>query len=459
MRPRRTAALATFALAASALGATAEAAKPSGLPVLAAPVVAIPALQGTLPGGLSASYLAGSAQSEPRVHVGPTGTVLVSAQAQARDCLTGVTVSKGWHDCVWRSTDQGGHFALSGGGKDTGSDVDFVSLPSGTLLYATLANNDTLGSGFPGVAVLRSTDDGRSWSSTVLNGFMPLADREWLTVIGDEVVLTFTAPPGNVWVSRSTDDGQSFGLPQPISNLPPQAVLSPPGAPTFDAARGELVVPYEAATSSDVVAADTISVSGDVTLHVARSADKGLTWTDEVVDTYSQRQGVPVIAADAKGREYVVVPTANANGQLCVSFWRNDGRGGPWTPASRISAPTSSAFLSWVVARGDGGVAAAWLDTPHPDGDTASRAWNVRLVTSGDAGRTWTGQDASQGVVYTGSQFDSAAVVFDLFGLTVDARGMLHLAFVRQTEPVATPNLVRIDYVRQVDGPPLGGRR
>lgn len=429
------------------------------LPVLSAPVTAIPALQGGLPGGLSVSYLAGSAQSEPRVMAAPDGTVLVAAQAQARDCTTGAVVTRGFQDCVWRSTDGGRSFRISGGGQDTGSDVDFVALPSGTLMYATLANNGTLGSGFPGVAVLRSTDHGRSWTGTTLNGDLPVVDREWLVVVGKEVLLLFTAPPGNLWLSRSTDDGRTFGAPAPLSALPPELVLTAPGAPVFDAARGELVVPYEAATSATDANAYGISVSGDVTLHVARSKDRGATWTDEVVGTYAQRQGVPVVAADAKGREYLLVPTTDAKGRLATLFWRRERHASGWGAPRQLSPAGSSAYLSFLVARGDGGVAAAWLESRYPDAAGTARPWTVQLATSQDAGTTWSRQDVSRGVVYTGAQQDSAAVVFDLFGLTVDRAGMVHLAFVRQTDPAHRPNLVRVDYVRQVGGPPLGGSR
>lgn len=123
-----------------------------GASVFRPPVVAIPAeLQ----------------QTEPQVHVTPGGTVLVGSQFQRFDCQTGAPRLAGSRACIWRSDDGGATFQRSGGGQNTGADVHFARLPSGVLLYTTLAQPEpgTFTSGVGGATILRSTDNGTTWSS------------------------------------------------------------------------------------------------------------------------------------------------------------------------------------------------------------------------------------------------------------------------------------------------------
>src|SRR4051794_15235928 len=159
-------------------------------------------------------------QTEPQVHVTSDGTVLVASQYQRFDCETGAARLAGSRACVWRSTNGGESFSRSGGGANTGADVHFAEMPSGVLLYTTLAQPEpgTFTSGVGGATILRSTDGGKTWSSSILNGLSPALDRPFLTVLGGStVLLTYTAWPGNLFVSRSTDDGATFGPGMPIT--------------------------------------------------------------------------------------------------------------------------------------------------------------------------------------------------------------------------------------------------
>jgi hypothetical protein len=438
-------------LAGIAPATAAAASSPPG-PTFRPPVVAIPPAPGGLPlAGPVANTSA--AMTEPRLLVAPDGRVFVSSMTQFRDCTTGAAVSRPAADCVWRSEDDGQSFTLSGSGTDMGSDVEFARLPTGTFIHAGMTNVN-LGSGVGGVTVHRSVDGGHTWSSSILNGFDPLIDREWLTVVGSDVLLFFTALPGNVYVSRSTDDGATFGIPTVVTVAPPGLVLSPSGGPTYDVARHEVIVPYETAPENTLPPIYRQRIEGSTALRVARSTDAGQTWTDEPVTTYDIVQGVSSLAADGQGREYLVY-TTTTNGSVAVWLTRQDAAGGPWSTPTRITPDGQSGFLSWVVARGDGGVAAAWIGTDSPDADQ-THDWSIRVATSSDAGHTWQYADASGHSIYTGTQFDSASVVFDLFGLTVDDGGMLHLAWTRQLDPAGNRTLTQIEYTKQQSGAPLG---
>lgn len=416
-----------------------------GASVFRPPVVAIPAeLQ----------------QTEPQVHVTPGGTVLVGSQFQRFDCQTGAPRLAGSRACIWRSDDGGATFQRSGGGQNTGADVHFARLPSGVLLYTTLAQPEpgTFTSGVGGATILRSTDNGTTWSSTILNGLSPALDRPFLTVLGDgTVLLTYTALPGNLFVSRSTDDGMSFGPGLPITAVPEQLEFTRPGGPAVNPSSREVLQPYYAGTSDDP-AINQSSQSDMLDVKLARSADGGETWTQELVAARVRPVlGIHAVAADEHGREFMVWSARDETGHVDAWFSRKLGPGQAWSTPRALGVPSHSGTLAWVVARGDGGVAVAYLGSDFPDARTEARPWNVRVAISQDAGDTWTIHDASGSPVYTGPQSQSLSLTYDMLGLAVDEQGFLHLAYPRRVTTDGV-DLTRIEYTRQVAGQPLGGR-
>lgn len=437
-----------LAAVAVALGATAQVvgAKPSPTASLfRPPVVAIPAeVQ----------------QTEPQVHVTGDGTVLVGSQFQRFDCDTGAPRLAGSRACVWRSDNGGRTFVRSGGGQNTGADVHFARMPSGVLLYTTLAQPEpgTFTSGVGGATILRSTDNGRSWTSTILNGVSPALDRPFLTVLGGStVLLTYTALPGNLFVSRSTDDGATFGPGMPITLVPEQYEFTRPGGPAVDPARGEFLQPYYAGTSDDP-AVNQDSQSGMLDLKLARSADGGATWiTEMVAPRVRPVLGIHAVAADDMGREYMVWSARDESGHVDTYFSRNLGPGSPWSAPTALGAPAHSGTLAWVVARGDGGVAVGYLGSDFPDARTQERPWTIRVAISQNAGDTWRIHNASGHTVYEGAQSASLSLTYDMLGLALDAQGYLHLAYARRVTRDGVA-LNQIEYTRQQSGAPLGGR-
>jgi hypothetical protein len=442
--------LVSLAAALVAVGATAQVAgahgSAGGAPLTFRPaVVAIPPeLQTT----------------EPQLLVTPDGTIFLASQYQRFDCETGAARLAGSRACVWKSTDGGQTFSRSGGGENTAADVNFARMPSGTLLYTTLAQPEpgTFSSGVGGATILRSTDNGKTWSSTILTGLSPFVDRPFLTVLGGStVLLTYTAWPGNLFVSRSTDDGKTFGPGIPITAVPEQVEFTRPGGPTLDMQREEIVQPYYAGSSDDP-AINQSSQSGMLDLKVARSADGGTTWTQEMVAPRVRPVlGIHSVAADAEGREFMVWSARDEDGRVHVYFSRSLKPGTPWTQPVTIGQPDHSGTLAWVVARGDGGVVVGYLGSDYADARTESRPWTVRVAVSQDAGDSWSIYNASDHTVYTGSQSNSLSLTYDLLGLVVDEAGFLHLAYPRRVT-VDGADLNQIEYTRQVSGPPLGGR-
>ncbi len=120
------------------------------------------------------------------------------------------------------------------------------------------------------------------------------------------LLISFTTVPGNIFVVRSSDQGQTWGHAQPVMLLPPEAVLSLNGEPTVDVDRHELVLSY-AFSSSDFIS----NIEGGGSLNiigVARPKDHGATWTTETAAAVPPGQGVlsvPSLTSDRRGHEYL----------------------------------------------------------------------------------------------------------------------------------------------------------
>ena len=138
---------------------------------------------------------------------------------------------------------------------------------------------------------------------------------------------------------------------------------------------------------------------------------------------------------------------------------RATSAGSGWTPPIRLGDPGHSATLAWVVARGKGGVAVGYLGSDYADARTVARPWDVRVAVSRDSGQTWTISSASTHPVYDGPQSSSLSLTYDMFGITLDDDGRLHVVYPRRLAAQDGTPLNQVEYARQVDGAPLGGNR
>jgi hypothetical protein len=311
-------------------------------------------------------------------------------------------------------------------------------------------SNIGLGTGFPGTTVARSTDGGRSWTEVVDANSEVVNDRPFmLTTSRGDVFLTYDAVPGGLRAVESTDDGRTFTGPVQIVVPPAGGAVTANAGPAEDTVRRELVVPYVYASNPTC----TNGANGCLDqIAVARSSLDGTTWRQETVATTpgSGTTGVTGSAADARGREFIAIGSAAGGSGFTTAdsdahvYLTSSTKDGVWTTPRRIDPPGTSAMLPWVAASGDGHVVVAYYGSPYPDAQGTSRPWYVYLAESNDAGRTFRVTRVS-GIVYTGSGANHQSALWDLLALTLDRRGLAHVAFTSVTSNGAT----EIQYVRE----------
>jgi len=338
-----------------------------------------------------------------------------------------------------------------------GDDVDLASpARTATLVLSTMTEVGA-GSGVGGATVSRSVDGGRHWTEVVDANLQVVDDRPFLLDNGPhDLLLTFSAPPGNIEAVRSSNAGASFGPPVLVTPVPPNPVLSVNGGPAVDAGRHELVVPY----ASSITPGCLSGTSGCFNLlSLARSAD-GTSWTQETIADLGASRGitsVPNVAADSEGREYAAFAvatgtslTGTAAGGAELWFTHSDSPGKPWAPLTRIDRSGTSAMLAWVVASGTGHVGVAWYASDEPDAETTAAPWVVRAAVSDDGGRTWTVGNVSDHTVYYGSGGRHQSSVWDLLALAFGSRGELDVAWTDLGSPSA--GSPAIGFASQVPG-------
>src|SRR4051812_20794464 len=155
--------------------------------------------------------------AEPRIAVGPDGKYWAVTNA---DDQTGTA----W---VYGSSDKGRHFtkvpAPIAGQVGPTPDVDIVVLPSGRIIASEL---DDAGINFP---TSYSDDGGKTWTQSVGATQLADQDRQWFAhgpkdpKTGQYPVyllyhnLASGQAQHNMFVSKSTDSGATFGVPVPIT--------------------------------------------------------------------------------------------------------------------------------------------------------------------------------------------------------------------------------------------------
>jgi hypothetical protein len=411
-----------------------------------APVVAIP----TAPGSTNTGAGTGG---EPRLLVTEDGRILVAAHFSEWDCVTRQPSPGKGHQCVWLSRDGGRSFQIAGGElNQQGDDVD-LAVSGGVLLESTMTNKG-LGTGILGTTISRSTDGGRTWTETVAANSTLLNDRPFMLAVPDGgVVVTYDAIPGGIQLVRSTDHGATWGLPQSVAvpgGSGPAVALN--GAPAIDRVHKQLLVPYAVGSSPTC----TSGAAGCLnTISIARGGFDGTGWTSELALTLPEDMGSQSLvsaAADAAGTAYLTVgtargatPTTGPDHAAHVQLATKDANG--WQ-LHQVDPRGGSAMLPNLAAGAAGRVVVSYYWSPYADAQAVARPWYAVVADSHDGGRTFARTVISK-VAWVGAAVDHQRTLWDLFGVAIDTKGKVHVAWTQVSAMTPTGPLTEIAYSRQ----------
>src|SRR3954469_343049 len=310
---------------------------------------------------------AGYPRTEPRIAVGPDGKYWAVTNTED-DAATAY---------VFGSADKGNTFkkaeAPLAGQVQPSPDVDIVVLPTGRIIASEL---DTAGINFP---TSFSDDGGKTW--TLSQGATQLADqdRQWFAH-GPEDPQTHEYPvyllyhnlasgqaQHNMFVSTSTDSGETFGPPVPITlpGDPAYADLqcADSGGPsTIFVNQNDGTIYAEFTTRAAPTAAGDLggcataaagqplefNIVAGTRVWLAQSTDGGVTWTNSLaVDDAPTGQIVSMQIAyaglDTAGNIYVAYPESPLGNQ----YPHYEGAGVKY----KFAQPAADGNLKWSDAR------------------------------------------------------------------------------------------------------------
>jgi hypothetical protein len=303
---------------------------------------------------------------EPMVVEHPDGTLFVAGYGRPRPTL-------------WRSANRGATWSrVEVGGEAEGavgnSDVDLAVAPDGTLYFASMLFDREKSEGRQ-IAMGVSADGGATWRWTTLsrNRF---DDRPWVEVAPDGTAHAIWNDGSGVAHTVSRDRGISWSPPQKIHPKGGSSHLAVGPA-------GEVAVRITPASASG----NRFDAGVDL---IAVSTDAGQTWRK--IEAPGERDWSPDMEAPAVTPRWVEPVAWDAAGRL-YSLWtdrqggvhvaRSRDRGDTWTEWKVASFPGLS-FFPYLVARGKGELAATWLSATSTD--LAGLEWRVARIEVGDGG-------------------------------------------------------------------------
>jgi hypothetical protein len=194
------------------------------------------------------------------------------------------------------------------------------------------------------ISMVRSRDEGRSWSapSVVIDGpnderdpnIVETAHGTWLVSYFESNVMKAPSSQG-VFVLRSTDEGRTWSAPVKVGTTLVGAATS---AKIVQMDNGDLVMPLYGAASAG---------STDAVAAVIRSADDGLTWPADGQATIASAAGVnfvePALGYLGGGRLLAMIRTEGAERAAYEAYSLDGGR--TWSAAKTTLIAQASDLL------------------------------------------------------------------------------------------------------------------
>ncbi len=383
-------------------------------------------------------------QSETSIAINPSNTsqIVVGSNEIFRLPMRGYFSSDGGN--TWGGVDLPLPPPINAGGFDFGSDPGVAWDTRGNVYYSYIVVFFSPTGKITGseVAVARSADGGLTWAATYFNksgGHGKFNDKPMITVdtnsgspFKDTVYVawdtTVVAPPGpsstGVLLSRSTDGGQTFSAPVPVSprgggqrfGIGADPFVAPDG--TVHVAWNDISQNIEEATSTDggasfgpahVISSTNVFV---VTVIPAQNS-RGVLITPSC--------GADVTTGPARGTLYCSWVDANGPSGLDVLVARSTDGGSTWSAPVVVNDDTVGAandqFFQWLsVDPVDGSVNLSWYDTRL---DPTHVATNVFFSRSTDGGLTF-----APNVLVTSAPTDESGAGADLGNQYGDYEGI-----------------------------------
>jgi hypothetical protein len=282
----------------------------------------------------------------------------------------------------------------------------------------------------PGPVVARSFDHGETFTRPVIAGqsHQGWADFPHLAISADGRDVYVASNTTDPFVVASHDGGATFGNP---------VRLVPPNNKRIWFADGGVVAPDDTVYFSISVEGPSTAGgnlgTGPVELIVAKSRDKGATWSFVTIDRSEQAPQCAVACITNEYQAQIVIDM-DAVGTLLVAYMKNTRAGEPkkffsrtsvdrvhWSEPSLINDQGDSNFpvVSHGPAAGDFRV--AWQDNRN-----GPFAWNTWFRRTTDGGRSWADEVRLSDLGRVRFYKSAAGYVFpygDYFGLATNASG------------------------------------
>jgi hypothetical protein len=277
---------------------------------------------------------------------------------------------------VWKSTDGGKTFTpVNVGTTDEGalgnSDVDLAVAGDGSLYFVSMTFDNTVREGV-NINIGVSHDVGTTWKWTQLSNTR-WDDRPWVEVAPDGTVHVIWNDGNGVSHAVSTDRGKTWEE---------RPRIHPEGGSSHLAIgpKGEVAVritPVSASGFKHHPEADFIAVSVDAGRTWAKHRAPGeRAWMSPWSEKNLLPRWVEPIAWDAKGALYSLWTEPNG-----VRLARSRDFGNTWQQWLIVETTATTAFFTYLIARGEGELAATWFTANMP-GYASLRAHVAKVQAS-----------------------------------------------------------------------------